>query len=299
MSALTPEEQELFDATKAALPRFLFQKDDAPQESFGAGAKVFKLAKDTIAGWLSQSFILTATGFWLDQHAIDRGSRRQSGESDVALRARLRQVEDAVTLPALQSAVDAVLAAAGVAGTATIIENHSAHAFFKTGSPAKSFWGRGERWGGGPQYPGSGSRLIVIILPFGTPDAVASSIRAVTTRKKGAGYAPWVEVAGHAFAPRASLTPPSAHVQVNVGATATFTPLFVGLPGTSGVQQWAVDGIVGGNSTVGTIVAGVYAAPTSVPNNGQGIDHDITCSVTYAGGSSATVVARARVSLYV
>lgn len=295
MSTLSPEEQELFDTAKVALPRFFFQKDNAPQETLGAAAKTFQLAKTTIAGWLAQSYILQATGFWLDQHAIDRGTRRQNGETDAALAARIRQVEDAVTVPALRAAVNAVLTTAGLANC-TIVENHSAHAFLHaSGAVNESFWGRGQRWGGGPQLPGSGSRQIIVILPYATPSGIVKAIKDALTRKKGAGFAPVVEVPGVAYRPRGSVTPPAAKLQVNVGATQQFTSQFFGLPATHGAASWAVDGIVGGNATVGTIDGtGLYAAPTAVPN-GNGYDHEVTCTIAYSGG---TVVGRARMQLF-
>lgn len=46
------------------------------------------------------------------------------------------------------------------------------------------------------------------------------------------------------------------------------------LSGISGAIVWDVDGIVGGNSTVGTIVAGVYTAPSSTGK------HVVTATVT-------------------
>jgi hypothetical protein len=50
---------------------------------------------------------------------------------------------------------------------------------------------------------------------------------------------------------------PTQVVMVGLGSQ-TFTAT---LSGISGSVVWSVDGVVGGNSTVGTIVAGVYTAP--------------------------------------
>lgn len=283
---MTDEEQEIFDVGKASIPKFFFQKDDAPSEPLAAAAKAFALAKAQIADWWSQSFIKTATGFWLDQHARDRGTRRQANESDATLRARLRQIEDAVTLPAIQSAVAAVLTAAGVAGSATFIENHRSHAFMRnTGSPIPyhSFIGRGERYGGGAAYPGSGSRLVVIILPYGTPASVRDAIRDACIRKKGAGYCVTTETPGVTAAERVSITPPSRFVLTGGAAVA-----FAAQQSAAGSVTWAVDGVVGGNATVGTIVAGSYTPPATVPASGR--DHQITATV-------GTAVGRARVRL--
>lgn len=73
---------------------------------------------------------------------------------------------------------------------------------------------------------------------------------------------------------------------VMVGLT---TQAFVAtLSGISGSVVWSVDGIIGGNSTVGTIVSGVYTAPSSTGF------HTVTATVT-AGPD--TVFANAAVNV--
>jgi hypothetical protein len=69
--------------------------------------------------------------------------------------------------------------------------------------------------------------------------------------------------------PSVAITPTQT---VMVGlSTQTFTPT---LSGIAGSVVWSVDGIVGGNSTVGTIVAGAYTAPSSTGF------HTVTATVT-------------------
>lgn len=51
----------------------------------------------------------TATGLFLDQHAKDRGLRRQSGETDDQLRARLRFPPAAGTVSAIVDAVSSIV----------------------------------------------------------------------------------------------------------------------------------------------------------------------------------------------
>lgn len=133
MSVLSTEEQELFDAAKAAVPKFLFAKDGIQAEIFAAAAKAFGLARTQVASWLAQSVISQSTSFWLDQHAIDRATRRRSSETDAVLRDRIRRIDDAVTLPALEAKVDAILDAAGN-HPGTLIELRSGCARFP--SPA-------------------------------------------------------------------------------------------------------------------------------------------------------------------
>lgn len=98
--SLSANEQEFYDLAKQSLPRFLFQDGEA-QEMINGFAKIFGPVRSQIEFWQEMGRISTATDIWLDQHAVDHGTRRQTGESDASLRNRLQTPEDAVTLPAL------------------------------------------------------------------------------------------------------------------------------------------------------------------------------------------------------
>ncbi len=125
--ALTAEEQELLDLAKALLPDW-FVSDDRVQEELGGAAKVMGAAKVIIKAWMDRARIMAAEGAtatdpdWLNQHAVDRGTARQPNENDETLRARLRSVDNILTRPALLEGVAAILAGAGVAGTAAMVE---------------------------------------------------------------------------------------------------------------------------------------------------------------------------------
>lgn len=108
MSTLTDDEQALYDVAASALPREITSGEEDAREILAAQAKIHGSAKSQLDDYLSRTLISSATGIWLDQHALDRGTRRQSGESDDALRQRLRIGEDAVTIAALirSSALD-------------------------------------------------------------------------------------------------------------------------------------------------------------------------------------------------
>lgn len=189
MSALSPREQQLFNVAKAALPAWYFQDDDQA-ELVAAFARQFGKAWDQVDLWCDQMFITRAFGIFLDQHAKDKGTRRQNGESDQALALRLRTIEDAVTLPALQAKVDAILLADGVAGTATILELR-AHKAFVSALPAtgitRAFISRGYRIGKKPP-----KNELVIMLPYGTSEATGLSVAEGVRQKKGGGT--WVRV---------------------------------------------------------------------------------------------------------
>jgi hypothetical protein len=162
MSALNANEQALYDAAKAALPRWMFSETSNPQELIAAFAKQFGATWDQLDTWVDQIYILQAFGLWLDQHAKDHGTRRQSTESDAVLQERLRNVEEQVTKAALISAVNNILASAGVSGTCDILELRRDHAYFHPiGNAHRAFFSRGRR------MASSGSRVIIVQLPYG------------------------------------------------------------------------------------------------------------------------------------
>jgi hypothetical protein len=133
--ALNAEEQELFDFAVAALPKW-FTSSERQREDLYGFAKLFGNALTTVRYWFSQALIGQADGpvsglpDWLDLHARDRGTSRQNAETTVAMRKRVRTIGDAVTRPPLLVAVDALLAAESISGTAAMVElpYHGAHA---------------------------------------------------------------------------------------------------------------------------------------------------------------------------
>jgi len=107
---------------------------------------------------------------------------------------------------------------------------------------------------------------------------------------------------GTATVTSVSITPTSANVIIN--GTETFSATVnvqSGTASTSTVVTWQVNGVTGGNSTVGTIVASstdeqvaTYTAPAVVPttNNGQ---VNVTAVVPTTSGSSSTVTSNTAV----
>lgn len=121
---LTADEQELLDFGVGALPDWVSPSDPI----LTAAAKPMGAARAIGDYLFKQALITTADGptattpDWLNQHARDRGTSRQLGESDAALAARLRVIPDALTRPAILAAANAVLSAAGVSGQAALLE---------------------------------------------------------------------------------------------------------------------------------------------------------------------------------
>lgn len=144
--SLTADEQELFDLAKKTLPAW-YADDQRANEYLGALAKMFGSVRAITTHWLKTVVYITLATVdlssnpdWLDQHARDRGTSRQAGESDDALIARLRNIEDLVTRPALLAAVQAMMTDAGVAGAPSMVELPRDKAFL---GASESFGGAG------------------------------------------------------------------------------------------------------------------------------------------------------------
>lgn len=129
--ALTTDEQKFFDFAKAALPAWI---PDGDEFLMGA-AKMFGSVRALIDYLFGQTLIGNAVGAgvgtpdWLNQHANDRGTRRQLDEEDPALRERLRNIPEALTRLSIIVAIDAIIAAEGIVGNCALVElpRHGAH----------------------------------------------------------------------------------------------------------------------------------------------------------------------------
>lgn len=125
--ALTADEQDLFDEARAALPPW-FRSLERANEELGMMAKIFGGVLTEVRDIFAQTYIKQAEGAtsvtpdWLAQHAVDRGSRRQAGESDQALRDRLRKFEHGLTRAYLLSFIQSMMTTYGIAGTPYMVE---------------------------------------------------------------------------------------------------------------------------------------------------------------------------------
>jgi hypothetical protein len=140
--ALTSTEQDLLDFALSGLPSW-FQHEDREMEFLGGCAVLFGAVKEQVGYWLvDQALIGSATGAtsstpdWLGQHAADRDTRRQGGELDPALRARLKNVPDALHRQSILDAAQAIVDASGVVGDVAILEPlRWWRAFYQLNSP--------------------------------------------------------------------------------------------------------------------------------------------------------------------
>jgi hypothetical protein len=187
MSYLQPNEQKLYDTAKAALPRWMFSGDTNAQELVAAFAKQYATVWAQADFWCDQIFITRAFGLWLDQHAVDLGTHRQGGETDAALVARLRNIEDKVTLPSLRTTVDGILAAFGLGPCAIMELRRHAH-FHLVGTAYRTFFARGYR------MARSAARTIIVILPYTTSASAQAAVAEALNLKKAGGIIVRIEV---------------------------------------------------------------------------------------------------------
>lgn len=116
------DKARLIAHAETALPRF-FSRSPRGREDLQALAEV--MANGVLApirDLLRMTYIQDSDGKWLRQHAKDRGTGPQAGESEAALKRRLVDIEDAVTRPVLLAAIQDKLDDAGVVGPLAMVE---------------------------------------------------------------------------------------------------------------------------------------------------------------------------------
>lgn len=120
------------DHALAALP-FWFSREARALENVEAFGEIFQTVEDQTTFWKNMSYILLSQSSptnWLGQHGRDRNAPRQSIETDAEYRTRIRLPENAIVLPAVQSAVNSALASVGYVDTVFLYALRSERAFF-------------------------------------------------------------------------------------------------------------------------------------------------------------------------
>jgi hypothetical protein len=186
--SLSSEAQALFDHAKNSLPRWLTGSANAALEWLYAFVEVFDAGRIQAQAWLDVTYLDNATGTDLDQHALDRGTTRRASETDAALRERLRNISDALTEPAIKTAVNAMLSALSLSTCAIVnLRRDRGHAHHSSGT-STAFLSRGFRMTGSSRPWG-----YIIILPYGTTVATANAVSEYLRKNGPAGYHYFVE----------------------------------------------------------------------------------------------------------
>lgn len=71
-------------------------------------AEMAAVGEGQAVGWAREARLSNSHGIWTDQHAKDRGTSRQSDETDDELKGRLRTAPKAITEESIQDALDAI-----------------------------------------------------------------------------------------------------------------------------------------------------------------------------------------------
>ena len=129
--SLTADEQALADAANATLPTW-FSANARVQEEVGMMAKQNGLVLAKIKHQVAMTYVGQAVGEigsgntfepdWLELLAEDRGTLRQPGELDPNLRTRINRAPAGVIRAEILAAVQAMVDAAGIVGTAAMVE---------------------------------------------------------------------------------------------------------------------------------------------------------------------------------
>lgn len=186
---MTPEQQGLFDHVKAALPRWLVRGPGAALEWLHAFVATLDAARVQAKEWIDATYLDNATARYLDQHARDRGTSRRENESDAALRERIRQIEDAVTEPAILAGVNAILAGVGLPQTAKLVNLRRDRGHYHAVGDSLAFYNRGYRMTNVDR-----TWSYTIILPAGATEVTRASVLEYLRQYGPAGYLFTVEI---------------------------------------------------------------------------------------------------------
>lgn len=202
------KDADLLEHGRTSVPEILTSESERQVEVLEAYAVMMGWAAAIDDHRVRQTFILKATGTFLDAHAKDRNQRRTADESDDALRQRLRQYPDAVTAPAILAAVQAILDSLQPGlGTISMVQLPRDGLFLlDTPSAAEDAAGFGflsaPRTADQALTEGFGFRWddtppphFILMLPSGTSTAAQAAIDATAELLKAAGVKHDVEVA--------------------------------------------------------------------------------------------------------
>lgn len=194
----------LVDHARRSLPRW-YGKQSRIEEEFQAQGEIMSMVAAVQDDRDRSGYVLLAEGIWLEEHARDEGLWRQANESNDALRERIRNPQATVTRPAILVAINALLVADGMPGTATMVRLPRDAAFCKS-TPAIAADAAGMGFASSPRTvpvtDGFGFRCastpppssFIVILPSGTPTATRTAVLALIASYQAAGFKSSVEV---------------------------------------------------------------------------------------------------------
>lgn len=202
---LTDEEQRLADWAKDALPGW-YSGDARTPEEIQVFAKIFYRLLLQVQFWVDMTYVGRATDGaevdWLDALARELGTKRGDGEVNTSLRYRLRNIQPALTVAAIEDGANQLLDSLGIAGTVEIEElpRDGLYLSDTPGDPDDAasygfYWtpavdALSQRY----SKPKGGS--VIVIIPYGLSATVRASVLNLVTKLRAAGIAAIVETKG-------------------------------------------------------------------------------------------------------
>lgn len=111
---------------KTWVPSWVFEDEEKSEAIFQGMAKVLCEVEADFLANLSETFIDTATEDYLEEHGRERGIDRLTGESLEEYRARVKEIVNRSSCPAIKALVDSII----INGESQIVEHWNFGQFF-------------------------------------------------------------------------------------------------------------------------------------------------------------------------
>ncbi len=181
---VAPTQAELYRLGLDWLPRFVANDPDVQEVLWGMAAQWARVGR-RVDELYQQGLITRSSGPYLDQHLVDRGAApRGVNEPIDAARERARTIDEAATPNAILLAARRILQGGGVNAAPALVELRQDKAYARRGAYVR----RGYR-AGPTRHPSP----VIVILPFGTSQALARSVFDGVRLIRSAGYPHRVE----------------------------------------------------------------------------------------------------------
>ena len=119
-------QQSWYDKLRTSVPSWVFENKNFNEGLFQSFAKSLDSIETNFKDHLSETFIDTSEGKYLDQHGQERDIDRTTGELDPSYASRVKKIENNSNCVAIKSIVDAFL----VNGESQIIEHFNVSNFY-------------------------------------------------------------------------------------------------------------------------------------------------------------------------
>ncbi len=203
---LTAEEQRLADWAKDALPGW-YSGDARTPEEIQVFAKIFYRLLLQVQFWVDMTYVGRATEGsevdWLDALARELGTKRVADETDTSLRYRLRNLQPAITVAAIEDGANQLLDSLGVGDTVEIEELPRDAAFCFDGDAGVPSGSAGYGFFFTPAVDALAQRMcrpkggvVIVIIPFGLSATVRDAVLGLIVKLRAAGITAIVETKG-------------------------------------------------------------------------------------------------------